>query len=66
MRVLVTGASSFLGQHVVSRSLERAQEVRVLNRDKSHLLTLSCAFATRQMAYCPSAILPKIGAWVVL
>lgn len=37
MRVLVTGASGFLGRHVVSRLLERAQEVRVLTRDKNHL-----------------------------
>jgi len=37
VRVLVTGASGFLGRHLVSRLLERAQEVRVLTRDKSHL-----------------------------
>lgn len=37
MRVAVTGASGFIGRHVVAELLDRGPEVVVLTRDPSRL-----------------------------
>ena len=58
MKVLVTGATSLIGRHIVSRLVERGDQVTVLQRHPSGIAGVSevcCDIANAQSGVIPGA-----------